>query len=201
MNATVRRSRIKTGYSYTIDYDSAVTGETNFTLGFLLPIRITVSDGEGNVYKLREANWLLKALYFFLPIPFVFINLEPLKPLRYYDNGVQTGKAGDFFKKSGYYFLVGEDVYEFHDHSHNYTSIMKNDVQIALIQKERWNQYERTAYHISYKKDACTRAMIMLFCIFIDTKGYPNRMTMGGDQYERGHVFGDEIKERTNWKP
>ena len=201
MEATVKRRRIKTGYSYTIDCDSAVTGKTNYTLGFLLPIWITVSDSQGNIYKLREANWLLKLLDWLFPIPFIFISTAPLRPLRYYCNGERAGKARPFFRKAGSFFFIDKDAYEIQDHSYNYTSIMKNDVQIALIQKEQWNQNKRTIYHISYKKDACINAMLMLLCIFIDTKGFPNRMTMGSDRYERAHVIGDKCKERTNWRP
>jgi len=195
MNTTIERKITSEGFSYTISCDPTLEGTTNFTLS-LLPIHITVVECDTNIYQMKEANWLLK-LISWIPIPI----WNRLMPFKYYLNGSLLGKSKTTLFRPAFFFPIGADVYEIRGHSKNYYSMMKNDVQVALIQRETYVYHERNTYQIKFKEDCCPKPILLLLCIFIDTKFYPNQGSIFTNRWDTDYVINDLYEDRVLWKP
>ena len=86
-------------------------------------------------------------------------------------------------------------------HSNNYVSVLKNNVQIALIKKESLTYCEQNTYEVLCSDDIDGEVLlILMFVAFTDIHFFKNGNRIDYLKCEKTIGF-DTFKERTTWRP
>lgn len=182
-------------------YESGLyNAESNYTFGFGLRKLVAFNQENEIEYELNQENWLLKILTY---IPFweLILGIDIFPPYKFYHRGICCGKTRVAFWKSYCIIAVENEVYELYLHSNNFISILKNDIQIALVQKEEVTIEERNTYHLNVDDSLVDDMNLMaLFIAFIDIVFFPNRMEFWLERSEKT-IGPDKLYYRTYWKP
>lgn len=133
-------------------------------------------------------------MYWILPI-----GLFP--QYKFYHREICIGKTKISFFSPRRIIIINNICYELYLHNNNYISILKNNVQIALIKKSEMTMAEENKYIISFdenlEKDV---GLLTIFVAFIDVIFYPNRYKLNYVKYEKT-IGIDKLYNRTLWKP
>ena len=182
---------------YTVQEKAFIEGIANNTFG-LLPQRISVkTDDVGYVF--RQKNVLLHVIFGLFPLiyPSALRSYEILK------NEKICGYSEYRFGDRATYFYLDEDCYELRGHTNDIFSLLKNNEQIAVFQKEHYSYAEHNKYRILYEENAePDTALLLMFCIHIDCRYYRNpengiRLV----NREKSWVVNDPFPERAEWTP
>ncbi|WP_312093536.1 hypothetical protein [Aminipila sp.] len=182
-------------------YESGIYhAESKYPLGFGFG-KLTAFNQENEIeYELKQENWWQQIL---ICIPFwgFFLGIDMFPPYEFYHRGVHCGKTRVSFWTPRRIIEMDNGVYELYTHSNNYISILKNDIQIALVQKEEVTIEERNTYHLNVDESLVNDMNLMaLFIAFIDIVFFPNGPEFWLERSERT-IGPDKLYYRTYWKP
>jgi hypothetical protein len=197
MDFIVQRKMTANKYIYEVLGDNTYCGESNYTFNIGLRNITIFSNGEP-VYVLKQTNWWIKMITYF-PL-FWLAPIGQFPKYKFFDKGAFKGETKCSFFTPKRIIVVENRNYEIYLHSNNYISILKNDVQIALIKKSDWTKGEQNRYAITFDEHLeSDMALLFLFTIFVDNIFYPNRFRVNYVKYEKtiGH---DKLYHRTTWK-
>lgn len=182
-------------YEYSIEQDDSVSAEALFDYG-ILSRRIT-SKGNNIKYTMKQNNWLLKIL---MVIPKIFIPIDLFPKYNIFLNENIIGKTKVAFCTPKREIMIDNSLYEIYLHSNNYISIMKDDVQIALIKKSVLTVGEKNRYDVDFdyvtEKD---KVFVLLMVSFIDIVFFPNRLRFDAVKCEKT-IGKDKMAHRTLWQ-
>lgn len=190
---TITREMKKKHYSFSINTTKNISGKANYTFGLLLQ-KITIVSSK-SVLQLKQTNWILKLLNAF-PI----LNSEVLAPYKFYVNGRYCGKSKNVFLEPCFFFDIENKRYEVRLHNNNIISLMMNNTQIALFEKETSSRRERNIYKIRHSTEHIEKEMLLLFCAFADLVFYENESFVSYYKIEKNYVLNDKYAERTKWE-
>lgn len=223
MEFRVKRQRKLDGYCYECKCLPSIIGNSNLSknsihelefhfYGKILNIN---QDVAGMIFIVRVLPLLG---LFFIPILWKDVNLVVnsivwivlwlvsllwCPPYQIYEN---NRPVGEFVKKRGacYRASYKKDTYEITEHTGDRVSIMKNDVQIALISRNTvaWNN--ENIYCILYQKACSEEDLCFLFmiCVFCDRVFYSDFDGLVlGPVVSKSIVFRDCHRERAGWTP
>jgi len=184
---------------YVYDLYGREIGEANYTYS-ILPDRIKVfgeNDDKDSVIALKQTNWLFNIIDI---LPWDF---KKLMPYKCYVDGKYSGKSEKTLFRAIYKFTISDNEYELCEHSNNYVSLLKNNVQIALYQKDAETFAEQNLYRIEYTDDdsVINLSELYLFCIFIDRVFFKNTNGLYYARYEKTYVINDKYSDRAKWSP
>jgi hypothetical protein len=180
---------------YTLPWKKSLLGEANWTLLGLWLQEISVKDKMKCLFMLKQTNWLIKILNLIPPLS--FFTFTPFKCFR---NEILCGSSKRNVFDSAFSFKIENSVYELREHSNNYGSLMKNDIQIALYKRDTEAVMGHTKYFVDY--DAKQElSLILLFCAFKDTVFHKSRGSIDFVKYEKSYVISDPFPERISWQP
>lgn len=183
---------------YSVLQKNSYKGQANITLGVLLR-RIVVSNLiTGHTYKLKQNNIFYKLLYICVGC---WLPIDLFPEYRLYSNNKYIGKTKVSFCTPKRILRIGNDIYELCIHSNNYISIMKNNIQIALVQREKSIHMEQSKYHVVYdEKLENNMELLFLLIIFIDIIYFPQGNKINYFKYETT-AGNDKYFSRTSWTP
>ncbi|QIB70170.1 hypothetical protein Ami103574_13095 [Aminipila butyrica] len=192
----VRHLKLKK-YTYESDIYRA---EAEYTLGYALK-KLTAFNKENEIeYELKQENWWLKVLTY---IPFweLILGIGVFPPYKFYHKGIYCGRTRTTLWKSYSIIEMENEIYELYLHSNNYISILKNDVQSALVQKEELTVAERNTYHLNVDESLVEDINLMsLFIAFIDIVFFPQAPEFWLERSDKT-IGPDKLYYRTRWKP
>lgn len=189
----IERQLTSTQYKYSIVNNSTHKGIANYTYGIFLRRLNVIDNGLIGRYSIRQTQWYL---IFLRILPFVSM----IPPYYFYINNKKVGRTKIRFMSPKKYLQIGNDIYEFYLHGNNYISIMKNNMQIALIKKEFYSENERYEYKIDYNKNIDIDFMLIC-CMFVDIIYFPNRFKYDYMKYEKTiNIFNDKYIDRVKWR-
>lgn len=181
-------------YKYSIEQDDSVSAGVSFDYGILS--RNITSKGNNIKYTMKQGNWLLKIL---LLIPKLFIPIDLFPKYKIFFNEEIIGKTKVAFCTPKRQLIINNSLYEKYLHSNNYLSIMKDDVQIALVKKSVLTFCEQNRYDVDF--DCVTEkdiVFILLMVAFADVVFFPNRLRIDAVKYEKT-IGKDKMSQRTLW--
>lgn len=184
-------------YEYSIEQDSSVSAEASFDYGVLS--RCITSMGNNIKYTMKQNNWLLKIL---MVIPKIFIPIDLFPKYKIFINDELAGKTKVAFCTSKRKLTINNSLYELYLHSNNYISIMKDDIQIALIKKSTLTIWGENRYDVDFEyateKD---KVFMLLMVAFADIVFFPERFRLEALKYEKTISIGkDKMQHRISWK-
>lgn len=183
-------------FCYTIDDDNVYYGESNFTFGVLLR-KLSITNTEKNyTYKLIQDSIFQQIIYlcglWMLPI-----DLFPKYKVFLNNKCIGATKVSFFTPLRKVY--INENEYELCIHSNNYISIMKNNIQIALIKKDSFTEMEQHRYDVIYdNKNESDVGILFLLIDFIDIIYFPSKNRISYYKYETT-IGKDKYYLRTLW--
>ncbi len=182
-------------YEYSIEQNDSVSAEVSFDYGILS--RNITSKGNNIKYTMKQRNWLLKIL---MVIPKLFIPVDLFPKYNIFFNEEIIGKTKVAFCTPKRELTINNSLYEIYLHSNNYISIMKDDVQIALVKKSVLTFGEQNRYDVDFdyitEKDM---VFALLMVAFADVVFYPNRLRIDAIKYEKT-IGKDKMSQRTFWQ-
>ena len=182
-------------YTYSIEQDNSVSAEVSFDYGVLS--RCITSMGKNIKYTMKQNNWLLKIL---MVIPKIFIPIDLFPKYNIFLDEKIIGKTRVAFCTPKRKIVIDNSIYEIYLHSNNYISIMKENIQIALVKKSVLNINEQNRYDVDFdyisEKD---KVFILLMIAFIDVVFFPNRLRFDAVKYEKT-IGKDKMEYRTLWE-
>ena len=182
-------------YEYSIEQDDSVLAEASLDYGILS--RCITSEGCNIKYTMKQNNWLLKIL---MVIPKIFIPIDLFPKYNIFLDEEIIGKTKAAFCTPKREIIIDNSLYEIYLHSNNYISVMKDDVQIALIKKSVLTIGEQNRYDVDFdyatEKD---KVFVLLMVAFADIVFFPNRLRFDADKYEKT-IGKDKMAHRTLWK-
>ena len=183
-------------YEYIMNEFRDIYAQSPYNYNILLK-NITVRE-QNVFYTIRQTNWVLKIialilLFWILPIDF-------FPKYKLFKNGVLIGTSKVSFFSPGRKLFIQNSIYEFYLHNDNYVSIMKDNVQIALVKKLELSIVGENHYIIDFEDSiGIDNALILLFVAFIDVIFFPNRFSVDAIRYEKT-IGIDKYKQRVFWK-
>lgn len=181
------------GFQYHFGTQKQCAALARYTFGFL-PRKIEVNQGERKICCRQKWNFFKIILF-----PLNFLHS---KYWRYdvYEDGVLIGEC----KRKSYIPPVlqlnfHKDLYEISEHSDNCISVMKNGVQVALFQLEKWAFAEQNEYDIdcSYQLSSDVLALV---AALVDVSFFSANSRISAISYTKTFVPFDKEKKRTQWK-
>ncbi len=195
MFATIIRTMHLNKYAYSIEQDSSASAAASMDYG-ILPRCIT-AEGNNSKYTMKQSNWLLKIL---MAIPKIFIPIDLFPKYNIFSDEKIIGKTKPAFCTPKREIMIENSLYEVYLHSNNYISIMKDDVQIALVKKSVVTIGEKNRYDVDFEcvteKD---KVLILLMVAFADVVFFPNRFSVAAVKYEKT-IGKDKMAHRTAWQ-
>lgn len=183
--------------AYRIDGQLSLIGEVRHTLG-VLRNKMVVHCSVGSL-ELMQTSKVLKFINCF-PL----FNLQNFTPYYLYLNGKLLGKAKPVFFHPRYKITIeGGSNYFLNQHQCEYSSLMCDNNQIALFQKENISVNEQRNYYVQYNKcDEFGEAFLLLCCMLMDTEWHKNHRELSSLRYEKTLVrMQDVSQDRINWRP
>lgn len=188
----IRRTQKPDKYLYTSSHPNTES-HAGYTYGVTLrSVRVKIDDTQ---YSMKESSRLIKMMAW-LPV------ISWYNPYTVYKDGTMIGEIEKQVFKPIFHLETGDGTYEFSMHSGSVTSVMKNNVQIAVIKKNPTTVMEKTEYCIFHSPcEVSDSAYLHLFCILIDLTYYRIRGKVDGYKTEKEYVLNDPHKERARWLP
>ena len=169
--------------------------QSNYTFGLLLRKIAAFDPKTETVYQMKQENWLLKILTFWV------LPLAMFPSFHIYKNGKKIGKTHAVFATPLRKMNIGNDAYELCIHSNNYVSVLKSNVQIALIKKESLTYCEQNTYEVFCSDEIDGDVLLLLmFVACIDVHFFKNGNRIDYLKCEKT-IGVDKFKERTTWRP
>ena len=195
MNICVERNLKFPQYVYAIKQEPTCFGKVNYTYGIKLR-KMFVYDKKENLC-LKQENCFLKIINI-LPF-FMFYNFPAFI---YYKNDIKSGKTYVNPYSRRKLLTLEHNTYEVYLHNNNYISIMKNDVQIAIVKKHEWTDVERHKYDVNYdEKRIHDMKIILLLIMYVDIIFFSNHFTWSYKKYEKTIGLKEKYPERISWMP
>jgi hypothetical protein len=194
MKFIMYRTSSKNKYYYKVEGNSNLKGEAKCALRFLRR-EVKVYDKANRVtYELSKPDKLKGFIWALLP--FVVWSVYP--HYSYCENNEVFGTSITPLSEGALFFKIKENIYEIRQHSNFYVSIMKADIQMALIMMGHSSDCEMRSYEVQYSP-ALEKDFVLLFllCIFVDVRFYLNK----GREIGYHHILFDKYKDRVFWKP
>jgi len=179
---------------YTLPWEKSLLGEANWTYMGLRLQKISVKDEENCIFELKQTNWLIKIINLIPPL--IFFTLTPFE---FFKNEIFCGRSKRNVFDAAYSFHAENCVYEVRGHSNNYTSLMKNDKQIALYKRDPEVVVGQAKYHVDYDSNQ-ELGLILLFGAFMDAVFHKSRGSIDFVKYEKSYVISDPFPERASWQ-
>ena len=196
MIANITRTMKWCGYDYVMEKYSEIHAYSPYNYG-ILPKKITATD-KNTMYTISQTNWALKLLTL-IPL-FWILPIDCFPKYKVFKNGILLGKSSVAFFTPRRKLVIQNHKYEFYLHNDNYVSIMKDDIQIALVKKSILSLAEENNYVIDFENAVeCDYTLIILFVAFIDIIFFPNHFRIDAIKYEKT-IGIDKYKHRTLWK-
>ena len=195
MYINIIRKRHLNKYEYSIEQNDSVSAEVSFDYGILS--RNITSKGTDIKYTMTQRNWLLKIL---MVIPKLFIPIYLFPKYNVFFNDEIIGKTKVAFFTPKRQLIINNSLYEIYLHSNNYISIMKDDIQIALIKKFDLSFAEQNRYDVDFdciaEKDM---VFILLMVAFADIVFFTNHLRLDAVKYEKT-IGTDRMSQRVFWQ-
>lgn len=196
MQLHIERVPCKAHYRYSMQEDSSIRITANYTFGMGLK-NVQLYKDDKLIYSLRQTNPGLNMLHC-IPI----LRAVIYAPFKFFVNGQLDGYTEKIIFQAARKIHIATDTYEIRLHNDNKLSIVKNDTQIALIQKATHTTMERNSYTIYFNTcETDNQQLLALFCGFIDVEFFPNHWRVSVDKHEKEFVFSDKWCERASWRP
>lgn len=172
---------------------------SNYTFGIFLREIAAFDSKTETLYQMKQENWLFKILTW-IPV-FWILPISMFPCFSIYKNKEKIGKTNLAFATPLRRVDVENDTYEFCIHSNNYVSILKNDIQTALIKKEPQTYCGQSKYGVLCSDMIDSDVLLLfMFVAFIDVHFFKNRNRIDYLKYEKTAGY-DGFNERTVWRP
>lgn len=192
----VERKRTSKCFLFEIAEEARYIGKANFTAGILLR-KLEVRDKIKEIkYVLQQENIPQRVLGC-LP----FMNYYPRPHYEAYINGEHCGRTRSTRKFTQTICTIASDTYELVMHGNNYLSVLKNDVQIALIHRNPEVLNEVGRYTVDYDPDGASLPILLLFIAYCDVVWFPVPLTCyKSRRMDKGiHLSRHPFSERMSW--
>ena len=180
------------GFQFRFDKQKQSAALARYTFGFL-PRKIEVIQGERKICCRQKWN-AFKIILF----PLNFLHS---KFWRYslYEDGVLIGEC----KRKSYvppvlHLRMHEDLYIISMHSDNCSSVMKNEVQVALFQLDKWAFAGLNEYSIDCSYQISSDILALIAAV-VDVTFFPMNGKFAGISYTKTFVRFDKEKQRAKW--
>lgn len=196
MQQTVIRSTSNRKYTYSFLDKSSVHAEVDITLWRIPPAITVIHSLKRKELQLVQRSKILGVLNS-LPV----INTKTLVPFFVLCDEHRIGRVYTSIFSPLFFFEMGDERYEIRLHSHNYCSVMKNSVQVALFQKYTTTISGQRKYDL-YFSDSISLELLLLFCAFCDVTFFRNRNSVYFARRETAvSLFPDKYISRAEWRP
>ena len=171
-----------------------VHGKANFTLGIGLR-RLTTCD-EKDFWELKQEGVAQKILSWF-PL----MDDYPRPCYQVYLNNLKVGKSKSTHNSTQTLFTVNNDTFELFLHGDNYISVLKNDIQVALLRRDEKIIQETAIYSGHFSIKHISLSFLLLLVEYVDVTWFPMN-GYASAKVSRTDISEDEpFKERVNWVP
>ena len=184
-------------YLYTVNEYSDYYAESNYDYA-LLPRKIKASAE--HTYVLHQTMWVLKSVTL-LPIFWIF-HTDSFPRYKIFQDGNLIGKTCISFFSPRRKFIANAHLYELYLHSNNIVSVMKDNIQVAIIKKDIKSFNEQGYYMIEYDENNIELGLLMLLVAYTDVAFFNSHFRFDSVKYEKTVTVGkDKFFDRTLWHP
>lgn len=180
-------------YIYTVNQDNRFCAKANYTYN-ILPRKIQVFYNNESRFVFKQKRWYIKLFVFFLM-------LQSFPKYILYQNNYRVGESRIKFFSPRREIKIKEDLYELYLHSNNYISIMKNDIQIALVKRNIISNFGQCDYQVLFNKNEFDDlSELTLLVAYLDLIFFHHRNKIYAIKYEKTCGI-DRHENRKLWKP
>ena len=195
MDIDVQRLATPTQLYFTSDTHPQLSGIANRIRGISTRYLEVIDQDLNSRWILRQEN-KFKNVLSYLPIGDFRCCYEM------YINGMHVGKSvyTRFYTQT--LFWENDSIHELFYHSNGSISMMKDNIQVGLLKKEKLTFNGRSFYRGSYEKQAISPGMLMLWIEYIDVTFH---QTQDFSLFRFDKAFSisgrkEPFRERLNWK-